>query len=119
MLIDVGVRPYKDALFKMYRCMKLNPRVGSVCGYLRLIEEKVEDEEAAPADVDCLSSMLTVVFDIQRAQQIENHFEHLIEKPFESAFKFIHVLPGAFSAYNMAALRPTGQKDQLLREYFR
>jgi hypothetical protein len=29
------------------------------------------------------------------------------------------VLPGSFSAYNMEALRPTGEKDQLLREYFR
>jgi chitin synthase len=119
-LIDVGVRPYKDALFKMYRCMKLNPKVGSVCGYLRLIEEKVEEEEtAASVEMDCLSSMLTVIFDIQRAQQIENHLGHLIEKPFESAFKFIHALPGAFSAYSMEALRPTGEKDQLLREYFR
>lgn len=114
------MRPYKDALFKMYRCMKLNPRVGSVCGYLRLIEEQVEEEATvSTADMDCLSSMLTVVFDIQRAQQIENHLEHVINKPFESAFKFIHVLPGAFSAYSMDALRPTGEKDQLLREYFR
>lgn len=69
--------------------------------------------------MDCLSSILTAIFDIQRAQQIENHMEHVINKPFESAFKFIHVLPGAFSAYNMDALRPTGEKDQLLREYFR
>lgn len=36
-IVDVGVRPYPDALFKMYRCMKLNDRVGSVCGYMRLI----------------------------------------------------------------------------------
>lgn len=43
-LLDVGVRPYPDAIFKMYRHMKLNQNVGSVCGYLRLIEEKVEDE---------------------------------------------------------------------------
>lgn len=69
--------------------------------------------------MDCLSSILTVIFDIQRAQQIENHLEHLINKPFESAFKFIHVLPGAFSAYSMDALRSTGEKYQLLKEYFR
>lgn len=63
--------------------------------------------------------MMTAIFDIQRAQQIESHFEHLVEKPFESAFGFIHQLPGSFSAYSMAALRPTGQQDQLLREYFK
>ena len=119
-LLDVGVRPYPDAIFKMYRCMKVNGNVGSVCGYMRLIEEKVEDEEMAKSeDMDCLSSIFSSIFDIQRAQQIEKHFEHLVEKPFESIFKFIHVLPGSFSAYSMAALRPVGQDDELLREYFR
>ena len=45
-LVDVGIRPYYDAIFKMYRQMKTNPKVGGTCGYLRLIEELVEDEEA-------------------------------------------------------------------------
>ena len=46
------------------------------------------------------------VVDIQRTQQFEYHFAHLIDKPFESSgcFKFIHVLPGAFSAYRIDAL---------------
>lgn len=60
--------------------------------------------------------------DIQRAQQFEYHFAHLIDKPFESSscFKFIHVLPGAFSAYRMEALRPEGASDsKLLKEYFK
>jgi hypothetical protein len=42
--------------------------------------------------------------DIQRTQQVEYHFAHLMDKGFESAFSFIHVLPGAFSAYNMKAI---------------
>jgi cellulose synthase/poly-beta-1,6-N-acetylglucosamine synthase-like glycosyltransferase len=42
--------------------------------------------------------------DIQRAQQMEYHFAHIIDKPFEAQFKFIHVLPGAFSAYRTDAL---------------
>lgn len=59
-------------------------------------------------------------FDIQRAQQIEYHYEHFVEKAFEANFKFIHVVPGSFSGYNMTALRPPGKKgDELLREYFR
>lgn len=36
-LIDVGVRPYPDAIYKMYRQMRVNPNVGATCGYLRLI----------------------------------------------------------------------------------
>jgi len=46
------------------------------------------------------------IVDIQRAQQVEYHFAHLIDKPFEALFRFIHVLPGAFSAYRMKALQP-------------
>ena len=58
-------------------------------------------------------------FDIQRAQQLEYHFAHLIDKPFESLFDFIHVLPGAFSAYRMEALRPEAQPESaLLKKYF-
>ena len=70
-------------------------------------------------DLDWLSSFCLNFFDIQKAQQIEYHFAHLIDKPFESIFKFIHVLPGAFSGYSMDALRPVNKKDALLREYFK
>jgi hypothetical protein len=46
----------------------------------------------------------------------------LIDKSFEAIFKFIHVLPGAFSGYNMKALIPDIQSkssnNQLLKDYF-
>lgn len=104
----------------MYNYMKANPKVGGVCGYMSLKAEKVEDEEMhKDEDLDWLSSIIVNVFDIQRAQQIEYHFAHLIDKPFESIFKFIHVLPGAFSGYSMDALRPVDRRDALLREYFK
>ena len=58
--------------------------------------------------------------DIQRTQQVEYHFAHLIDKPFEAQFDFIHVLPGAYSAYNMDALTKVDQKGHtLLKDYFR
>ena len=59
--------------------------------------------------------------DIQRAQQLEYHFAHLIDKGFESIFKFIHVLPGAFSGYNMKAIlgKDPTSSDKLLENYFK
>jgi chitin synthase len=87
---------------------------------MSLKAEKVEDEEMQKdEDIDCLSRVCLLFFDIQKAQQIEYHFAHLIDKPFESIFKFIHVLPGAFSGYSMDALRPVNRRDALLREYFK
>lgn len=55
-------------------------------------------------NTDCCTRFTLNFADIQRAQQVEYHFGHLIDKPFESFFNFIHVLPGAFSAYRMDAL---------------
>jgi chitin synthase len=104
----------------MYHYMKRRPHVGGVCGYMSLKAEKVEDEEMhKEEDLSWLTNLCLLFFDIQKAQQIEYHFAHLIDKPFESIFKFIHVLPGAFSGYSMDALRPVDRRDQLLKEYFK
>jgi hypothetical protein len=34
-----------------------------------------------------------------------------MDKPFEASFGFIHVLPGAFSAYNMKAIIDYSKED--------
>ena len=118
-LMDVGLKPAREAVFRMYAHMKAHPNVGGVCGYMRLKIEQVEDEEEVrEEEVDWLSGALLSAVDIQKAQQMEYNLAHVIDKPFEAAFGFIHVLPGAFSGYNMRAL---GADDdgRLLKEYFR
>ncbi len=62
-------------------------------------------------EVDWLTNIAHNFVDIQRAQQVEYHFAHLLDKPFESLFDFIHVLPGAFSGYNMRAIHKEGDDD--------
>ena len=84
--------------------------------------EKLEaEDELKDEDKDLLTSCANYIFDIQRTQQVEYHFAHLMDKSFEAAFGFIHVLPGAFSAYNMKAIRDYDNKedDHLLESYFK
>jgi hypothetical protein len=51
--------------------MRRHQEVGGVCGYMSLKAEKVEDEEMhKDEDLDCLTSIILNVFDIQKAQQI-------------------------------------------------
>ena len=71
--------------------------------------------------MDFLTNIVSKLVDIQRTQQVEYHFAHLIDKPFEASFKFIHVLPGAFSAYNMEAILDydKDEDDELLVHYFK
>ena len=87
---------------------------------MRLHEQLLEDEDLIKEDdVDCVTGLMMNLFDIQRAQQIQTHYEHLLDKSFEALFGYIHVVPGSFSGYNMKALRPADKKDDLLRSYFR
>ena len=58
-------------------------KVGGVCGYMGLRIERLEDnEQVQDEDVDCFSSLFLKLVDIQRAQQLEYHFAHLVDKPF-------------------------------------
>lgn len=105
----------------MYAYMKKYPSVGGVCGYMSLKIEMLEEKEALDEDEIDLLTLISMKFvDIQRTQQVEYHFAHLLDKPFEAAFNFIHVLPGAFSAYNMnAILDYEKDDDELLKSYFK
>ena len=42
--MDVGLKPAREAIFRMYSHMNSHPNVGGVCGYMRLKIEQVEDE---------------------------------------------------------------------------
>lgn len=41
-LLDVGLTPSKNALFKMYKFMDNDPYCGGVCGYMKLRMEALD-----------------------------------------------------------------------------
>lgn len=115
-LMDVGLRPEPRALFRMYSYMVTHDAdCGGVCGYMSLSIEKPEEEDMDEYDIFTRTG--SFFFDIQRAQQFEYHFSHMLDKPFESAFGFIHVLPGAFSGYNLRKI--LDRRNPILQQYFR
>lgn len=101
--------------------MKKNEKVGGVCGYMSLKIEKIDEkDEIKDEDIDFFTKFWLKFVEIQKTQLVEYHFAHLLDKPFEASFGFIHVLPGAFSAYNMKAILNYGEEeDELLKSYFK
>jgi chitin synthase len=117
-LMDVGVKPMGNAIFQMYKHLELTPKCGGVCGYMSLKIENPSDDLGYrldgynEEDVDCLTRFINYLLSIQRAQQFEYHYAHMLDKPFESFFDYIHVLPGAFSGYRWKALKSVRYNDK-------
>ena len=105
------MKPKGDAVYRLWEYMELNPKCGGVCGYMNLKMESASDDLGYRSDgfekehMGCCTRTMETLLSVQRAQQFEYHFAHMMDKPFESAFKYIHVLPGAFSGYRWKALK--------------
>lgn len=74
-LLDVGLMPQKDAIYRMWNYMEQNPQCGGVCGYMGLKIENPSDDYGYRMDgfeleeLDNLTKIADIFTDLQRAQQ--------------------------------------------------
>lgn len=98
-LLDAGTKPGPDSIYHLKRAFDLNDHCAGACGEIK-------------ADSRNLIKPLVA------AQNFEYKMSNILDKPMESAFGFISVLPGAFSAYRYLALQNDKEGNGPLQKYF-
>ncbi|KAI4179941.1 MAG: hypothetical protein L6R41_007549 [Letrouitia leprolyta] len=101
-LLDAGTKPGKDSIYHLWKAFDLEPLCAGACGEIKVM----------------LSGGKKLINPLVATQNFEYKMSNILDKPLESAFGFISVLPGAFSAYRYVALQNDKSGMGPLEKYF-
>ncbi|KAI9694523.1 MAG: Chitin synthase, class 1 [Bathelium mastoideum] len=101
-LIDAGTKPGRDSIYQLWKAFDVEPMCAGACGEIKAM----------------LVHGKKLFNPLVATQNFEYKMSNILDKPLESAFGFISVLPGAFSAYRYVALQNDKSGNGPLQKYF-
>ncbi|KAK0720765.1 glycosyltransferase family 2 protein [Lasiosphaeris hirsuta] len=102
-LIDAGTKPGGSSIYHLWKAFDLEPMCAGACGEIKAM--------LGTGGKNLLNPLIAT-------QNFEYKMSNILDKPLESAFGFISVLPGAFSAYRYVALQNDKNGQGPLEKYF-
>jgi chitin synthase len=103
-LLDVGTKPGDDSLYHLWKAFDRNSSVAGAAGEIRAAKGKAWSALLNP---------------LVASQNFEYKMSNILDKPLESVFGYITVLPGALSAYRYHALQNDETGHGPLSQYFK
>ncbi|OAA68314.1 chitin synthase b [Niveomyces insectorum RCEF 264] len=103
-LLDVGTRPGTNSLYHLWKAFDTDSNVAGACGEIKAMKGKFGSNLLNP---------------LVASQNFEYKMSNILDKPLESVFGYITVLPGALSAYRYHALQNDETGHGPLSQYFK
>ncbi|TQS35450.1 hypothetical protein Golomagni_04130 [Golovinomyces magnicellulatus] len=103
-LLDVGTKPGSNSLYHLWKAFDTDSNVAGACGEIRAMKGRHGRGLFNP---------------LVASQNFEYKMSNILDKPLESVFGYITVLPGALSAYRYHALQNDHTGHGPLSQYFK
>jgi chitin synthase len=103
-LLDVGTKPGGNSLYHLWKAFDTDSNVAGACGEIKAMKGKFGTGLLNP---------------LVASQNFEYKLSNILDKPLESVFGYITVLPGALSAYRYHALQNDHTGHGPLSQYFK